>query len=189
MLDILWWLIGAPTWLVGGGFTARKAVAVAERHYIQLSKEAHARDSRNPIQDKMDSDDWIGAGFFAAGAFALFPAVAAAWLLSKPAKVVYKPLRAFFVPPIQKEFEVHVESMEAQKDLILSTARTYEDVLNWEPKDHPDRVKLLTDLQQQIVQQMTDLMKMSDPSRGWDGNFLESTKGQVKELTAGETWR
>lgn len=189
VMELLTWIVAAPTWLVGGGLTARKAVAVAEKHYIELSKEAHARDSRNPIQDKMDGDDWIGASFFAAGAFAAFPAVALVWLLSWPARLVYKPIRAFFVPPMQKEFEVHVEAMETQKDLIVATAKTYQDVLGWEPVDHPDRIGLLKDLQEQIVTQMQDLMKMSDPKRAFDGNFLESAKFEVKELTAGETWR
>lgn len=189
VIDLLTWAVAAPTWLVGGGFTARKAISVAERHYIELSKEAHAKNAQNPIQDKMDSDDWIGAAFFAAGAFVAFPAVAAVWALSKPAKLVYKPVRRFFLPPIQQEFEEHVATVEAKKEMVLATAKTYNDVRDWEPVDHPDRVRLLEDLRGQIVEQMQDLMKTLDPTRAFDGNFLESAKFEVKELTAGETWR
>src|SRR5690349_6224551 len=128
LFDLLFWLIGAPTWAVGGTVSAKHAIAVAEKHYLRLSYEAWEKDSRNTPQDKMDADDWIGASIFAAGAFVGFPVIAVGWTIKKMLSPFYGPTRKFFLPPVQKKFEQHVERMDAQKDLILETAKTYDQV-------------------------------------------------------------
>lgn len=187
MIDFLFWLVGAPAWLVGGAYTSKQAIAMAERHYLRLAYEAWEKDQRNQPQDKMDTDDWIGASVFAGAAFVAFPAIAAGWILGKLLSPFFGPTRKFFLPPVQKEFEEHVQRMDNQKALMVATAKTYEDVLGWEPKDHPDRVAMIHQLQEQITQQMEDLMKMSNPNRpsGFDTAYLDRAKMEVKELTAG----
>lgn len=185
MLDLMFYVFGVPAWTVGGTFTAKKAIAVAEGHYLRMSVEANRRDAAVRIQDKMDADDWIGASFFAAGAFVFFPAVAAFWAGKRVLTPFARPVRKFLLPPVQKEFEEHVEAMDNQVALLRSTAHTYRDVLSWQPDDHPDRIAMVHQLQEQIKDQLAELMKMTRPDRSFDGDYLESAKNELKELTAG----
>jgi hypothetical protein len=184
--DLLFWFVGAPAWAVGGAFSARQAVAVAERHYLRLAHEAWEEDQRNRPQDKMDSDDWIGASVFAGLAFVAFPAVAVYWVIKRLCRPFKRPAQAFFTPPIQKAHEQHVERLDAQKELIMSTARTYDTVKReWEPDD-AEKTAMVHQLQETIKQQMSELMRMTNPNTpsGHDTDYLDRVKFEVKELTA-----
>jgi hypothetical protein len=190
VIEFLLYVVGTPTWLVGGAFTARRAIAYSERHYLALAQRAYEEDRRYMPQDKMDADDWVGAGVFALGAFVFFPLVVVGWGVKKvlgamyvPLRPLYRPFRSFFVPPVQREFEEHVEQLDNHKALMLQTASTYRDVLGWKPDNHPDRVQMIAELEKQLAQQMEDLFAMTDPNRAYDGNFKEILKEEIKELT------
>lgn len=172
-------VVGVP-WVAGGAFTAKKAIARAERHYLQIA-EQHGRP-----QNAMDGDDWMGAITFAVAAGIAFPAVALVWLLSFPAKWAFAPTREYMLPPVQRTFEGHVADLNAQKALVMSSVKTYSDVRSWEPDDNPDRVAMLHQLEKQIEDQMRQLMRMHNPDNptGWDGDFLSSTKDEVRAITA-----
>jgi hypothetical protein len=79
-----------------------------------------------------------------------------------------------------------VERLDAQKELIMSTARTYDTVKReWEPDD-AEKTAMVHQLQETIKQQMSELMRMTNPNTpsGHDTDYLDRVKFEVKELTA-----
>ncbi len=186
MLETLMWMVGTPAWAVGGAYSAKSAIAIAERHYLELSRQAWEKDRTLIPQEQMDADDWIGAGMFAALAFVAAPVIGAAWLGNKLFTPFKKPTKKFFEPPMQKSWREHVEALNTQKQLVMSTARTYQEILEWEPEDHPDRLKFKQQLEDDIKEQMSTLMKMANPDRAWDGNYLDEARQEIKQLTRGK---
>ena len=176
MLEIILILL----WVPGGAVTAKKAIAKAEQHYLRLAAKA------DRPQNKMDADDWCGAITFAAASAVAFPVVALVWILSFPARWLYIPVRSYMLPPVQEQFEGHVRDLNAQKALVLSTWETFRDVSGWEPDD-AGKTAMLASLKDQIEVQYSELLRMIDPSNptGFDGNFLDTAKDEIKAITQG----
>lgn len=168
-------------WVVGGAYAAKRTLANRERYYLELAHRA------GRPQNHMDLDDWAGAIVCAAAVFIAFPAVAGVWLLSYPARWLYRPTRAYMLPPAQAKFEEHVRDLNAQKAIVMNSVKIYQDTLKWKPDDDTERVATLHQLQKIITEQMEELMRIHDPNNptGFDGDYLQAVKGEVKAITAG----
>ncbi len=188
--EALLWTVGTPTWLVGGTITAKAAIAQAERYYINLSYEEWKKNAQHTPQEKMDADDWIGAGLWGVGAFAVWPVVAVIWILKWPFKQAYKPFRKIMLPPQQKAYEQKWDAITKQKELVLSTAQQYKEALEWDPEDDPNRQFMLQHLQEQGEEQLRTLRELLDPNNpsGRDMDYLDSAKDELRALTRGSRW-
>lgn len=185
MFDLFAWYIFPLLWAGGGLYAAKVSIAWSESRYLEMNRKACEEDCQVEPQETMDTDHWVGAGFVAGLTFLFFPLVFMVWVLGYPVRALSIPLRAWFLPPQQKAFEEHVEALDNQKALILSTAEIYQGVCGWEPDDHPDRVAMKEQLEQQIRDQLEQLMEMTEPTRAFDTGYLNSAKTQIKALTAG----
>ncbi len=165
-------------WLVGGAFAAKKAIATAEKHYLQL-----AADAGRP-RNRMDQEAWAGATVFAVAAWVLFPVVIAYQAVKLVVRPVWKPAKQFMKPPQQKTFETRVKRMTDQKELLMSTVRQYQDVQEWQPDDAV-KASVVHQLEELIRDQREALLSMAqtDNPTGWDGDFIESMKSEVRAIT------
>lgn len=191
MTDFLLLLFFGPVYLVAGPFVVRGTLAWSERFYLGRA------EADNKPQVKMDWDDWIGASLCAGAAFMITPLMVMWWLVRRPLGKVYPPMRAFFLPPLQKGHEVHVDLLDTVKEQALDTARSIHEVSrDWQPDDE-EKKRQLTLLTEGLVEQERRLVDLANPESPFDKTYMERTrmdidrtrrglrgKPQYKELTA-----
>lgn len=174
-------------WLAGGALLAKTTI---KNYEVQCMERwgpggTHLRPTDRP-QTHMDGADWSNALFRAAGVILFAPLVATVVLMKYPVMLAYKPVRAFFLPPVQAQHEEHVEEIKkVSKDLELSVT-TFMQMVRDEPPADPNSLYQLRDV---IQDQWTELMKITDPKNAFDMDLRDEIRQRIewdsyKEITA-----
>lgn len=179
MIDFLLLLFFGPVYLAAGPFVVKGTLASSERYYLRRA-EAECKP-----QVKMDWDDWIGASLCAGVAFMITPLMVVWWAVRRPLGKAYPPVRAFFLPPLQKGHEVHVDQLDTVKEQALDTAKSIHEIKrDWQPDDD-DKKRQLTILTENLAEQTDRLAALADPESPFDKDYMERTRMDIDRMRRG----